>query len=78
MQAERALFGEAFPCNSGPFLKRIEEILEENKTNSLSSLKGRKLDKAKACLFILVGQAYGQLFKIDSLEEFERLKKSSK
>ncbi len=73
MQEEQALFSEAFPCNSYPFLKRIEKLLKENKTNSLISLKGKELDKAKSCLFILLGQAYGQLFQIDSIEEFERL-----
>jgi len=73
MQAEEVLFKDAFPCNSYPFLRRIEELLGENKTNSLGSLKGKELDKAKACLFILLGQAYGQFFKIDSVEEFERL-----
>lgn len=76
MQEEQALFSEAFPCNSYPFLKRIEELLRENKTNSLMSLKGKELDKAKSCLFILLGQAYGQLFQIDSIDEFERLSKS--
>jgi len=73
MQAEQALFSEAFPCNSYPFLERIEELLRENNTNSLMSLKGKELDKARSCLFILIGQAYGQLFEIDSIEEFERL-----
>ena len=73
MKTEESLFNNVFPCNSYPFLHRIEELLGENKTNSLSSLKGKELNKAKACLFILTGQAYGQLFKIDSLKEFERL-----
>lgn len=76
MQEEQTLFSEAFPCNSYPFLKRIEELLKENRTNSLMSLKEKELDKAKACLFILLGQAYGQLFQIDSIEEFERLNRS--
>ncbi len=76
MQEEQVLFSEAFPCNSYPFLERIEELLRENKTNSLMSLKGKELDKAKSCLFILLGQAYGQLFEIDSIDEFERLSKS--
>lgn len=76
MQAEQALFSEAFPCNSYPFLEKIEELLRENKTNSLMSLKGEELDKARSCLFILIGQAYGQLFTIDSIDEFERLSKS--
>jgi len=73
MQEEQALFYEAFPSNSCPFLKRIEELLKENRTNSLMSLKGKELDKAKACLFILLGQSYGQLFQIESVDEFERL-----
>ena len=76
MQEEQVLFSEAFPCNSYPFLKRIEELLKENETNSLLSLKGKELDKAKACLFILLGQSYGQLFTIESIDEFERLSKS--
>lgn len=73
MQEEQALFGEAFPSNSYPFLRRIEELLKGNRTNSLMSLKGKELDKAKSCLFILIGQSYGQLFTIESIDEFERL-----
>ena len=76
MQEEQALFSGAFPSNSYPFLRRIEEVLKENKTNSLMSLKGKELDRAKACLFILLGQSYGQLFTIESIDEFERLSKS--
>ena len=73
MQAEEILFKDAFPCNSYPFVRRIQELLEGSGTNNLNGLKGKELDKAKACLFILLGQAYGQLFKIDSVEEFKRL-----
>ncbi len=76
MKEEQVLFSKAFPCNSYPFLKRIEELLKENRTNSLMSLKGKELDKAKSCLFILIGQAYRQLFTIESIDEFERPNKS--
>lgn len=78
IKEEEAMFMEAFPVNSLPFLNRIVEILVENKTNSIQSLKGKELDKAKACLFVLNAHAYGQLFSIESLKEYERLKQSLK
>lgn len=48
MEAEKALFLDAFPCNSIPFLTRIEELLREANTNSLDALEGKNLEKARA------------------------------
>lgn len=75
MKAEEALFQDAWPANSIPFLTRLQEILDENKTNSLKSLKGIEKDRAKSCLMILIGHLYGQLKILDSLDEYERLAK---
>jgi len=76
-QEELALFREALPVNSIPFLNRIREILDENKTNSLDALKGIESDKAKACLFMLALQAYGYgVAEKFGLDEFMRLRDS--
>jgi len=71
---EKALFEDSFPCNSIPFLDRLRKILDENKTNSLKSLKGKELDKAKSCLQVLMMQAYGQGYDLNSTEEWIRLR----
>jgi len=72
---ERAMFNEVFPSNSIPFLNRIKELLEENGTNSLASIQGKELEKVKACLFVLITHTYGQLWKLDGLDEYKRLQK---
>jgi len=71
---EKALFEESFPCNSIPFLNRLKEILNENKTNTLQSLKEREREKAKSCLQVLMMQAYGQGYDLNSTEEWIRLR----
>jgi len=71
---EKALFEDSFPCNSIPFLDRLRKILDENKTNSLKSLKGKELDKAKSCLQVLMMQAYGQAYDLNLAEEWVRLR----
>lgn len=74
---ELAIFKEALPVNSIPFLNRIREILDENKTNSLDALKGIEHDKAKSCLFMLALQTHGYATaeKFD-LDEYIRLRDS--
>jgi len=73
---EKALFEDSFPCNSIPFLDRLRKILNENKTNTLQalrSLQGKELDKAKSCLQVLMMQAYGQGYDLNSTKEWIRL-----
>ena len=71
---EKALFEESFPCNSIPFLDRLRKILDENRTNTLQALKGKEREKAKSCLQVLMMQAYGQGYDLNSTEEWIRLR----
>lgn len=73
MREEQAFNSPCFPCNSLPFLRRIGEILEENSTNGLGALQGEANVKARACMWVLMGQLYGQMAEIDLCEEWERL-----
>jgi len=73
---ELYLFKPSLPVNSLLYIRRLEEILRENKTNSIMCLKGEAMERAKACLMILMMHAYDQLFKIDSVDEYSRLKKA--
>ena len=75
MKAEEALFEKSWPVNSIPFLTRLKEILDENKINSLKSLKGIEKDRAKACFMVLMGHLYGVPKLLESWKEYERLAK---
>lgn len=75
MKAEEALFEKNWPVNSIPFLTRLKEILDENRTNSLKSLEGVEKDRAKSCFFVLMGHLYGIPEVIDNWKEYERLAK---
>lgn len=66
----------AFPCNSKPFLERIREILDQANTNSLQSLTGEEKIAARACMWVLMGQLYGQMARIDLCDEWDKLHKS--
>ena len=63
----RAMFSSSFPCNPIPFAKGLAELVKENGTDSIRS------DDAKAILWVLMAQAYGQLSKVDLCEEWSRL-----
>jgi len=65
-----AFDGESFPCNPIPFATALAAHVREFGTDSI------KDDKAKAILWILMGQAYGQLATIDMSDEWDRLSKS--
>lgn len=73
MKAEEALFERSWPVNSIPFLTRLREILDENRTNSLKSLKGIEKDRAKTCMMVLIGHLYGITKVLDNWKEYERL-----
>ena len=64
-----ALEAESFPCNPIPFAVGLADHVREHGTDSI------KTDDAKRILFILMGQAYGQLAKIDLSDEWDRLTK---
>ena len=70
MKEEKAMFLKSLPCNPIPFANRIIELCQKKGTNAITK------KECQACLYILLTQSYGQLFQIDSLNEYERLKKS--
>lgn len=70
MQPETAIHSSAFPCNPRPFARRIDELCEKAGSGAIRS------DQAKACLWVLMGQAYGQLWALDSCVEWDRLVKA--
>ena len=65
---ERAFRLDSFPCNSLPFLRRVGELLGEQKTNSLESARDNY--DVRACMLILNQQLFGQLAKIDLSHEW--------
>ena len=66
----KALESEAFPCNPIPFADAIAEHVREFGTDSVKS------DEVKRILWVLMGQAYGQLAVINLCDEWDRLCKS--
>lgn len=68
---ETALFSAAFPCNPRPFAKRIGELCEFGGTVAIQS------DAAKACLLVLVQQAWGQCVTVDTVDEYNRIDKAN-
>lgn len=65
-----AFDSESFPCNPIPFATALATHVREFGTDSIKS------DDAKRILWILMGQAYGQLATIDMCDEWDRLSKS--
>ncbi len=62
-----AFDNDDFPCNSIPFATALEEHVRVFGTDSIKS------DDAKKILWVLMGQAYGQLATIDLCKEWNRL-----
>ena len=58
----------SFPCNPIPFANRIATLIKERGTDAIQEDKD-----VKACLWILMGQAYGQLATIDLGKEYMEL-----
>lgn len=56
---------ESFPCNPIPFANRIATLVRERGTDSI-----RNDQDVKACLWILMAQAYGQYGTIDLDKEW--------
>ena len=65
---ELAMFNESLPCNPLPFLNTLTNNVRTEGTDHI------KTDKAKALLWVILAQSYGQTFKIDSWDEWLRLK----
>lgn len=66
---EKGLTNPGFPCNSIPFAKGIADGVKLNGTDWIKS------DQAKRILFVLIAQAYGQFFGLDSYNEYKRLRR---
>jgi len=73
MKPETAFNQPAMPVNSLPFIERVEEILHENRVNNFEALPEEEQVKVKACMFILLSQLFGQLFKVDSMDLYKEL-----
>jgi hypothetical protein len=69
LEPEHAIHSEAFPCNPRPFARRIDELCEERGSGAIKS------PEARACLWVLMGQAYGQLWTVDGCAEWDELTK---
>lgn len=63
----RAFKQVSFPGNPRPFLKALEQGIFDHGTDWIKS------DEAKALLWVLMSQSYGQLAVIDLSNEWERL-----
>jgi len=59
----------ALPCNPIPFATAIADMVRDHGTSWIQS------DQAKSLLYCLNQMAYGQLYTIDSISEYERLTK---
>jgi len=64
-----AIEDDSFPGNPIPFANGLADHVREHGTDSIRS------DEAKRILWILIGQAYGQVAKIDLVDEWNRLTK---
>lgn len=65
----KAFMNQCFPCNPLPFSIGLTHLVKENGSDFI------KTDKAKAILWTLMAQAYGQLATIDLFTEWNRLEK---
>jgi hypothetical protein len=68
-RAARAFMCIAYPVNPIPFARAIEAAVRKHGTPWIQS------DEAKAILLVLTSMSYGQLYTVDSVEEYRRLKK---
>ena len=77
---EYAFSWDSMPVNSIPFITRLREVLDEAKTNSLDSVSkiGEASLKARALLWILNTQYFGQIATIDMTEEWRMLDRALK
>ena len=71
-ELEKGMFAEFSPCNPIPFLNGLLNGCKAEGTDYIQS------DGAKRILFTIMQQAYGTAFRIDSFDEFKRLKATFK
>lgn len=64
----RAMFNPSFPCNPIPFLHGLIEGCKNYGTDYLKTIEAQRI------LFVVIALSYGQLFNLDSLDEYSRLK----
>jgi len=65
MRIEEAIFNDAAPSNPRPFVRRMDEMLE----NGVSI----KSEEFRACLWAVNSMVFGQLVRIDMHEEWKLL-----
>jgi hypothetical protein len=70
MELIHAFRAPSFPCNPVPFANAISAGVLANGTNWITT------DEAKAILYILISQSYGQLFNVNGIDEWDRLNKT--
>jgi hypothetical protein len=71
-ELEKGMFADFSPCNPIPFLNGLVNGCKVEGTDYIQS------DEAKRILFTILQQAYGTAFRIDSFDEFKRLKATFK
>ena len=67
MKIENTIFSNSLPVNTIPLLHRIEELLKENNTNSLTLAK--KDIRIEKCLWLLMNQYFEPLTNEVNLNE---------
>lgn len=70
MNIEDTVMEEGLPVNSKAMLNRLNEIMDESKTNCLNDINGDM--RVRKILWLLNGQVHGQLATIDMSKEWDR------
>ena len=88
LKEEHAFAESAFPPNSIPFLNRMKEVLDEARTNSLQTISEHRAVKmtgseesywkARALLWVINAQFFGQVASIDMDQEWGELNQALK
>ena len=63
---ESAIHSPAFPCNPRPFARRIDELCRADS----GAIRG---PACQACLWVLMGQSFGQMATIDLCDLWTKL-----
>jgi len=69
-ELSNAMFRNALPCNPIPFSNGITQGCTKNGSDYIQT------DEAKRILYVLLCQAYGQIFNLNGFDEFNRLRKT--
>jgi hypothetical protein len=67
-ELSQAMFSPSTPVNPIPFLNGLVTGLKEKGTDWITT------DEAKKVLFVVLVQAYGWAFLLDSFKEYQRLR----